>query len=50
MTEQQLCKRADKLLREGRMPTLQELSAAILATRRKFAIPIRRARREAKEE
>ena len=27
MTEQQLRKRAEKLIREGKMPTLQELSA-----------------------
>ena len=49
MTEQQLRKRAEKLIREGKMPTLSELTAAILETRKVYANKIRRARREAKE-
>jgi len=36
-----------RLIREGKMPTLQQLTAAVLEARRKYANQIRRARREA---
>jgi hypothetical protein len=45
--EEQLRKHAEKLIREGRMPTLEELTAAVLQARQKYAVSIRRARREA---
>jgi len=49
MTNEQLRKRAEKLIREGRMPTLSEVCEAVLEARRKYALLIRRAQREAKE-
>jgi hypothetical protein len=49
VTEQQLRKRAEKLLREGRMPSLAELSQTVLEARKKYGLKIRRARREARE-
>ena len=49
VTYRQLDKRAEELIAAGKMPTLQELSAVVLEARRKFAVPIRRARREEKE-
>ena len=49
MNEQQLRQRAAKLIATGKMPSLAELSAAVLSTRREYANKIRRARREEKE-
>jgi len=46
LSEPELRAEAERLLREGRMPSLEELSAAVLETRKKFAVKIRRARRE----
>jgi hypothetical protein len=48
MDEQQLRKEAERLLKAGKMPTLHELTRAILSTRRDYANKIRRARREGK--
>jgi hypothetical protein len=41
-----LRRRAEKLIREGRLPSLAKLSEEILQTRQKYAILIRRARRD----
>jgi hypothetical protein len=46
MNEQQLRKEAERLIKAGKMPTLGELTQAILSTRRDYASKIRRARRE----
>jgi hypothetical protein len=48
MNEQQLRKEAERLIKAGKMPTLDELTQAILSTRRECATKIRRARREDK--
>lgn len=44
--EEKLRKEAERLIKTGRMPTLQELSAAVLEARMKYANKIRRARRD----
>jgi hypothetical protein len=49
MTDEQLRKRAEKLIREDRMPSIEKLSSMILEMRGKYAAQIRMARREAKE-
>jgi hypothetical protein len=38
----------ERLLRDGKMPTLSELSQAVLDSRRKYRFGILRARRESK--
>lgn len=49
MTQEKKMRRlAAKLLREGRMPSISELAAAILEVRKAYANKIRRARREEK--
>jgi hypothetical protein len=50
MNEQQLRKAAERLIKAGKMPSLEELCKAVLETRMKFAPKIRRARREMKME
>lgn len=50
LTEKQLQREAAKLIREGRMPSLETLCAAVLEARKKYANQIRRARREARKE
>lgn len=47
MTEEQLKRGVDRLIANGKMPSLEELSGVVLKMRRKYAITIRRARREA---
>ena len=47
MTEEQLKREADRLIANGKMPSLEKLSAVVLKMRPKYAITIRRARREA---
>lgn len=51
LNEAELKREAERLLRTGRMPTLEleELCAAVLEARKKYANQIRRARREARE-
>jgi hypothetical protein len=49
MTEKQLKREAERLIREGKMPTLDELTRAILSTRREYATKIRRVLRERRE-
>jgi hypothetical protein len=49
MSADELRAEAERLLREGRMPSLEELSRAVLAARRGYSTKIRRARREASE-
>lgn len=48
VTDEQLRKRAEKLIREDRMPSIDKLSSVILEMRRKYAAQIRMARREAR--
>ena len=50
LTEKQLQHEAEKLIREGRMPSLETLCTAVLEARKKYANQIRRARREARKE
>ena len=49
MTEQKLRKEAERLIRTGKMPSLEKLCEAVLETRMIYANKIRRARREARE-
>lgn len=44
--EREYLRTVARLKAAGKMPTLSELSAAVLETRKKFAVKIRRARRE----
>jgi hypothetical protein len=48
MTNEQLRERAEKLIREERMPSIEKLSSVILEMRRKYAAQIRMAQREAR--
>lgn len=48
-TEEQMRREAERLIKSGKMPTLEELCAAVLESRRKYANAIRRAKRESKE-
>jgi hypothetical protein len=50
MNEQQLRKEAERLIKTGKMPSLEELCEAVLKTRIKYAVKIRRARRETREQ
>jgi len=50
MNEQQLRKEAERLIKTGKMPSLEKLREAVLETRGKSAVKIRRARREAQEQ
>lgn len=47
--ERALQREAERLIKSGKMPTLDELCAAVLEARTKYANQIRRARREAHE-
>ena len=49
LTRNQLQQEAERLIKAGKMPSLRELSAAVLEVRVKYAKLIRRARREARE-
>jgi hypothetical protein len=49
MNEEQLRKEAERLIKSGKMPSLESLCEAILETRRMYSNRIRRARREARE-
>jgi hypothetical protein len=48
LTEEELKKEAARLIREGKMPTLEEFSRMMVEIRRKYANKIRRARRESR--
>jgi hypothetical protein len=50
MSEEQLPKEAERLIRTGKMPSSEKLCEAVLETRMKYAVKIRRARREAQEQ
>jgi hypothetical protein len=50
LTPKQLQEEAERLIKSGKMPTLEELCAAVLESRRKYRLQILRARREAREE
>jgi hypothetical protein len=47
--ESALRREAARLIREGKMPSLETLCEAIVETRTKYANKIRRARRDARE-
>jgi hypothetical protein len=49
LTPKQVQQEATRLLKSGQMPTLAEVSAAVLEARRNYANQIRRARREARK-
>jgi len=50
MTEEQMRWEVERLIKTRKMPTLEELSAAVLEARKKYANKIRRARRENRED
>jgi hypothetical protein len=50
MTEEQMRREVKRLIKTGKMPTLEELSAAVLEARKKYANKIRRARGENRED
>jgi hypothetical protein len=47
--EEKMRKCVEKLIVSGKIPSLAEVTSAILEARRKYALAIRRARREEKE-
>jgi len=47
LSEEATRRQVAKLVKEGTLPSLEELSAAVLESRMKYANKIRRARREA---
>jgi hypothetical protein len=47
--ERALQREAERLLKTGRMPSLEEVCRAILETRKTYANRIRRARRDARK-
>lgn len=47
LSERQLRAEAERLVRDGEMPSFSELAQAVLSSRKKYAVKIRRARREA---
>jgi hypothetical protein len=49
MTEEQLRREVERLFKTCKMPALEELSAAVLEARKKYANKIRSARREIRE-
>jgi hypothetical protein len=49
LTPKQLEREAAKLIREGRMPSIEKLAATIVDIRRKYRLDILRARRDARE-
>jgi len=50
MTEEQMRREVERLIRTCKMPTLEELSAAVLEARKKYENKIRRACRENQED
>lgn len=48
LNEKELRREAERLIKAGKMPSLEELCAAVLEARKKYANQIRRARREAR--
>jgi hypothetical protein len=49
LSEHELRAEAERLVRSGKMPSLSELSQAVLESRKTYTVNIRRARREARE-
>ncbi len=49
LAERQLRAEAEKLVRSGRMPSIDELAQAVLISRKAYRLKILRARREARE-
>lgn len=50
MTNDEMRRRAKKLIRDCKMPTLRELSFAVLEARQKYSVQIRMARRKARRD
>ena len=50
LSESELRAEAERLVRSGKMPSLAELSQAVLSSRKSYTTKIRRARREALRE
>ena len=48
VSQEQLKRAAERLIKAGKMPTIEELTAVVLKMRMKYALRIRRARREEK--
>ena len=48
-TQKRLQREAERLIRAGKMPSLEELCAVILETRKEYRLKILRARCEARE-
>lgn len=48
-TEEQMRREVQRLIKSGKIPTLGELCAAVLDSRRKYVNVIRRAKRESRE-
>ena len=48
-TQKRLQREAERLIRAGKMPSLEEVFTAVLEARKKYANQIQRARREARE-
>jgi hypothetical protein len=46
LSEDAIRRQLKKLVKEGKLPSLEDLCAAVLETRKNYAIKIRRARRE----
>lgn len=49
LSERELRSEAERPVRSGKMPSLAELSQALLESRKVYAVKVRRARREARE-
>jgi hypothetical protein len=50
LTRKQLQRETERLIREGRMPSLETLCETILEMRKEYRLEILRARREARKE
>ena len=49
LNPEQLQREVERLIKAGKMPTLDELCAAVLETRKMYVNQIRQARREARQ-
>ncbi len=49
LSERELRAEVERLVRSGKMPSLAELSQAVLVSRKRYTTKIHRARREARE-
>ena len=46
LTQERLQREAERLIKSGKMPSLEDVCAAVLEARKKYSNQIRRARRE----